>query len=81
LEFTKTQQRILDVLSDGLRHQNQELKELLPDQEADGLAKHKTVIVHIVHIRKKLRPIGQDILCEFYNRKKYYRRVRLYTTE
>lgn len=77
MEFTKTQQRIIQTLSDGKRHHTLELQDLLPDQKGEGIARHRSVIVHLTGIRKKIRPIGQDIICEYFERKKYYRHVRL----
>ena len=76
-KFTDTEKKIVDVLSDGLRHHSIELQQLLPDQRAEGISKHGTVRVHIVNIRKVIRPRGEDILCEFYNQRKWYRWVRL----
>lgn len=80
-EFTRTEQRIVNALSDGMRHTARSLQPLLPDTgklcERDGKARHRTLHVHITNIRKKLRPSGQDILCEYYNRRTYYRHVRL----
>ena len=58
--FTPTQQKIIDMLSDGKPHSRKELKRCLPDE----LAELKTVNVHIAHIRLKLRPLGEDIICE-----------------
>ena len=77
MEFTKTQLRIVEVLSDGKRHHSLELQMYLRKHEPEGIAKHKSVIVHITGIRKKLRPVGEDIVCEYFQRKKYYRHVRL----
>ena len=77
MEFTKTQKRILEVLADGGRHLKAELKNSLPDKEASP----KTVAVHICYLRKKLRPIGQDIVCEYYRRRIHYRQVRLLKVE
>jgi hypothetical protein len=60
MEFTPTQQRILKILSDGRPHSITELRTALNDE----LAVRCALKVHICHIRKKLRPIGQDILFE-----------------
>lgn len=72
-QFTKTQERILRVLADGQRHHKTELKEVLRDPEAQPRA----LIQHISILRKKLRPVGEDIVCEFYQRRIHYRHVRL----
>jgi len=73
-KHTPTQQRILDVLSDGCPHPMTELLVCLPDPVANT---RKNVAWHLVELRKKLRPVGQDILCQFLNRRLYYRHVRL----
>ncbi len=76
-KFTPTQQRIIDVLSDGKPHSRKELKGCLPDE----LAELKTVNVHIAHIRVKLRPIGEDIICEMGSMYQLgFRHVRLLTS-
>lgn len=72
-EFTPTQLRILQVLADGMRHHKTELHACLDDE----LARVDTVLFHIANIRKILRTIGQDIVCESLGRKCVYRQVRL----
>ena len=71
--FTPVQSAILKVLSDGMAHRKQELHGCLMDE----LGSLTTVRVHLCHIRKKLRPIGEDIICELKNRNIWYRHVRL----
>jgi hypothetical protein len=65
--------KMLDVLSDGLPHSRKELHACLSDPMVDMAA----IRVHICHIRKVLRPRGQDIVCELKHRKIHYRHVRL----
>ena len=72
-QFTPTQQRIVDLLSDGLPHTKRELFECLVDE----LGSINNIWPHLTAIRKKLRPRGHDILCEIYNRKCHYRHVVL----
>ena len=72
-EFTPTQARLFNVVSDGLPHQRAELLEAMQDSEST----YRAVAVHMVAIRKVLRPKGQDIICELRNRRIYYRYVRL----
>jgi hypothetical protein len=72
-QFSHTQQCILSVLADGMPHDMDELVGAVPDE----LATPKTVKNHLYIIRIKLRPIGQDIICQFLNRQRLYRQVRL----
>lgn len=71
--FTATEKKILEVLSDGMSHSKDEIRAVLPDD----MAMNGTISVHIFHIRKKLQPIGQDIICEFVRRRGFYRHVVL----
>lgn len=71
--FTPTQRRILEVLSDGMWHHREELKKCLYDE----LSRLKAVRDHISNMRKVLRPLGNDIICELANRRIGYRLVRL----
>ena len=65
------QEDMLKVLSDGLPHSREELHRCcLPS----GL---KSVRDNMSRIRARLRPIGQDIICELVHRKICYRHVRL----
>jgi DNA-binding winged helix-turn-helix (wHTH) protein len=74
LKFTPTQQRIINLLSDGKAHDKYELLEKCMEDE---LASVGTLAVHICNIRKQLHTIGEDILCVFVQRKYAYRHVRL----
>ena len=71
--YTKTQRLMLNVLADGQRHTREELHACLEDD----LAQMGTVNVHLVFLRKKLRDIGENIICEVCNRRNYYRRIKL----
>ena len=73
MNFTPTQTKMLKVLDDGCRHTREELHGCLVD-ELGALSNIKT---HISMIRKKLRPMGQDIICELNERTIHYRHVRL----
>lgn len=57
IQFTPTQQRIVDLLSDGLGHSKDEIYGLLLTA---GHVNH--IQQHISNIRRILRPVGQDIL-------------------
>ena len=71
--FTPTEQRLLTILSDGMPHKRSELLAVLPDE----LGGFGNVRKHLTQIRKRLRPRGEDVICEFYQRSYYYRHVRL----
>ena len=72
-QFTRTQQAILNVLADGLPHARQEIHACLPDE----LGAMSNIRAHLSNIRKGLRPMGQDIICEWAKRQYCYRQVRL----
>lgn len=68
--WTPTQRRMLAVLADGQPHHKSELQACLPDELS-------TIYMHVSNIRAKLRPQGQDIICEYRHQTIYYRHVRL----
>lgn len=74
--FTKTQQIIIDMLSDGKPHF---ITDLI--RACDGQAKLSAVQMHISNIRSKIRPKGMDIVClnegNMQYRRKRYQMVRL----
>lgn len=72
--FTPVEQRMLNVLADGLNHTKQELFECLDDD----LAQLKSITPHLTRLRRKLNPQGRDIVCIFMNRKTMYRQVLVY---
>lgn len=72
-KFTPTETRILAVLSDGMPHRRDELMRCLWDE----LSSRAALKMQLSNIRAKLRPIGQDIVCEWYNRGLSYRQIRL----
>lgn len=73
-KFTPTEQKLLKRLSDGNRHLRDDLKLLLPDHM---LNQRTALPYHMSKLRKKLNPIGEEIVCEFRFGKIYYRHVRL----
>jgi hypothetical protein len=73
LVFTETQQILIAILKDGMPHHRTELRNAIDGE----LTSFTNLQNHLSHIRKKLRPIGQDIICEFVNRRICYRHVRL----
>lgn len=68
--FTKTQQAMVDILSDGMPHTREEL------HACCGPSSMSTIRFHLTYIRKKLPP-GEDILLRILNRRRYYQWVRL----
>lgn len=75
IEFTATQRRILNLLGDGLRHTRAEIFKCL----SDNLQNEEHVNNHLSRIRKKMRPVGHDIICIHENGVYYYQHVRLGT--
>jgi hypothetical protein len=75
--FTATQEKILAVLADGMPHTREELRQCFDD--GSGVLSNGTgrVRVELCKVRKILRPMGQDVICEFHARNLYYRHVRL----
>lgn len=71
-KFTPTQRRMLTILADGKAHTRQELFACLSDDMADLSA----IKWHLSKLREKLRPMGQDVICEI-NMGIKYRHVRL----
>lgn len=73
--FTPTEQRIIDLLSDGLPHARSELMGLLNDD----MTTVKTLGMHIYRIRNKLAGHGQNIITEVVGgrRQIHFRYVRL----
>lgn len=72
-QFTPTQRKILQVLSDGLPHPVSELQECLWDDQ--GIAHN--VQAHLTAIRRVLRPRGEDIICQHINHSHRFRHIRL----
>lgn len=75
--FTPTQQRLLGVLSDGRAHLRAELLACFDDPSPTS----RNLSFHLTNIRQKLRPIGQDIICQLLNRRIAYRRIRFFTSD
>jgi hypothetical protein len=73
-KFTPTQIVILKLLNDGKPHLREELFSALtvPD-----ITNRLYLNQHISDLRKRLRPMGHEIVCEILNRRISYRHVRL----
>lgn len=74
IQFTPTEQRLLEVFSDGRFHHREELYPCIAD-ELSNLP--RCLNNHIVRLRHKIGTIGQDILCVARHRKIGYQQVRL----
>ncbi len=73
MKLTPVQTRMVEVLSDGLPHTRKELEACLFDE----LSGRNAMNMQLSRLRKKLRPNGEDILCEWCAKQYMYRRVRL----
>jgi len=76
-DYTTNETIVLDVLSDGDRHRTHEIgeridAELPPDRDA--------IRRTVARLRVKLQVQGETIVCEYRERKYYYRHVRLITS-
>lgn len=65
--------KMLAVLSDGMPHRREELHACLWDEDGDL----SNIQIHISHLRKVLRPRGEDIVCEYVGMTFQYRHVKL----
>lgn len=73
--FTKTERRLYDVLSDGKPHRLNELHECLNGEQS-------AVYQQMSNMRKKLRPRGLDIVVVNIRRRNFYQIIRpLYSSE
>ncbi len=72
--FTPTQLRILRRLSDGLPHSKEEMIKTIDELATLGMFSQQLWI-----LRKKLLPLGQDIVCRTHGggRQHAYQHVRL----
>lgn len=75
--YTPTQKRMLDLLGDGLPHTRQALHACLWDENGPL----SNIWSHVSLLRKRLRPLGRDIVCEIVNRRICYRQVVLLPRE
>jgi hypothetical protein len=71
-EWTPIQQLMISILDDGQAHSPKELHACMGPSSLSSVQKH----IHM--IRKKLLPLGQTILAEYFERRCFYRRVILF---
>ncbi|GEM_PF-3446107 len=67
------QQIVLELLSDGLPHTKDEIREALEKPDMSNV----TLRSVIYRARRNLAGTGQTIVCEYFHRKTHYRWVRL----
>ncbi len=70
--FTITERRMLLLLADGKSHSRDQLKECVDDE----LSSWKAMQMHLSRIRRKLRSVGQNVICEIADGRVYYRHLR-----
>lgn len=76
-KYTPNEQRILDVLADGHPHVKYELVELF-GTDKEFLDHYQGAMYEAIsQLRKKLTPIGEDVVCVIRGRKTYYQWIRL----
>ena len=71
--WTPTQTRILQLLSDGMKHRQKELLRIIDGEYASVATLH----MHISLMRPKLRPIGEEIFVERTSDGTLYQHVRI----
>jgi hypothetical protein len=59
MNLTRTQQRMMDLLSDGRYHSRQGLHTCISDELTNG----HSVSVHLAYLRRKLRFVNEDVIC------------------
>lgn len=72
-EYTPTEQRILNLLADGLPHTRIEVFQCL----WDDMGNLSNIRFHLSRLRGKLHRLGETIVCEIRNRRICYRHIRL----
>ena len=72
--FTPLERRMLDLLSDGLPHLRSELHACCEDELSRPAS---AVGQRLSKIRKKIRPVGEDIICRLYHGKLHYQHIKV----
>lgn len=70
--YTPLEQQIMKLLGDGLPHKPEELMQFF-----DPLAERQSMYNVVCSLRKKLKPLGEDIVAQKIGWGVVYRRVRL----
>lgn len=76
MTFTPTEQRILELLADGLPHTRKELMSCLFDE----LSSQGALRVRLCNLNIKLERRGQRVVCEL-RKGVFYRHVRLLASD
>lgn len=79
VDYTSQERGILAVLADGMAHKRIELTDVLKIDN-DNISVHNRnvrVQASLTNLRRKLREIGQDIICEYRCGTFYYRQIIL----
>jgi hypothetical protein len=71
--YTATERRMLKVLADGKPHKAEQLRRCL----SDDLGEVCNIAPHLSNLRRKLRRVGEEIICRKYGTANYYMRVKL----
>jgi DNA-binding response OmpR family regulator len=71
--YNTVQQKMLRLLSDGMRHTAKELYNCLYDEEGAASNIH----IHLNRIRRKLKERGETIVFVRVNKVSYYQHVKL----
>ncbi len=79
VDYTSQERGILAVLADGMAHRREELADVLKidDPEITKYKRNSRVQTSLTGLRRKLREIGQDIICEYRCGTFYYRQIVL----
>ena len=75
-QMTGIEQTLFEVLQDGRLHKRADLLKVMDE---DGLADRRMLSQQFCRMRKKLRPVGVDIVCCLFQRTIHYRLVREYS--
>lgn len=77
MHYTPIEQRIIDLLSDGLPHDRDEVIQCIDPNVKDLVRMRNSLSVHIAHIRSKVRLLGQDVVTELRRGGIHYRHMIL----
>ena len=82
LYLTPADKRILEVLSDGAPHSRKELHERCMGDTSNSMQVRLAFQAAVARLRKRLRPIGQDVVCRLEFRGQiFYQHVRLLNSQ
>jgi hypothetical protein len=73
MHYTPSEQRIIDLLADGMPHERREVLACLKDE----MATLNSLSVMIHRLRPKVRELGQEIVTEYRRGGYWYRHIIL----